>query len=627
MSLHSWLHNLRSALAPGRGQRHHRRRGSLRAARHRPNLEVLEDRTLPSTFTVLNLADSGAGSLRQAVQDANSPAFPGPDVIRFAPAVRGTIGLTSGQLSITDDLTIDGPGADRVAISGSHQSRIFSISGGATVAIDGLTITEGKAVGAPGLGGGILNTGSTLALAQVVLSNNQAVGAPGEASRGGAVANVSGAMLTVTDSLFTQNQALGGAASGAINFSGSGGGILNFGSRLMVSRSAFIANQALGGTGGGPARGGGIDTTNGSTATITDSTFLGNQAIAADGSGGIGFGRGGGLYINAGTVTVVNSTFLGNLARGGSNNTGSGQLVAPAAGAGIQNADSATLFLTGSTIRGNRALGGSGNTSTGGDGDIGTAFGGGLLNAGTATVTESVFEDNETRGGSGNRGDGTSFQFVGTGTGAGIFNSARNSSGEHAILTLSNVTIRHNRAVGGDGNTAGTFVDAGIGGGLATNGSNPFVPESAGSEVTLRNSTIAHNEAVGGHGGAALGGGVANTLGGVVTISGSTLAHNRAQGGDGGPAGDGGQGFGGGIYNGAASTHPSNPGAPTVLTVVESAITHNQAQGGAAGNGGSDGEGIGGGIYNLGLFDVDVFTVINKNKATASHDDLFDPFA
>ena len=48
MSFNSWLQNLRSALAPGRGQRHHRRRGSLRAATHRPNLEVLEDRCLLS---------------------------------------------------------------------------------------------------------------------------------------------------------------------------------------------------------------------------------------------------------------------------------------------------------------------------------------------------------------------------------------------------------------------------------------------------------------------------------------------------------------------------------------------------------------------------------------------------
>src|SRR5437588_6401510 len=58
MSFTSWLQNLRSALAPRRGQRHHGRRGSLRAASHRLNLEVLDDRCLPSTFTVTNLLDS-----------------------------------------------------------------------------------------------------------------------------------------------------------------------------------------------------------------------------------------------------------------------------------------------------------------------------------------------------------------------------------------------------------------------------------------------------------------------------------------------------------------------------------------------------------------------------------------
>src|SRR4029450_5944004 len=98
--------------------------------------ETLEDRrllsfspaTVPSPFTVLNLADSGAGSLRQAVLDAN--ALAGADTIEFADGLQGTIAMTSGQLSITDDLTIDGPAADQIAVSGSHQSRVFSISGG-----------------------------------------------------------------------------------------------------------------------------------------------------------------------------------------------------------------------------------------------------------------------------------------------------------------------------------------------------------------------------------------------------------------------------------------------------------------------------------------------------------------
>src|SRR5262245_1032235 len=64
-------------------------------------LEALEDRTVPSTFAVENLLDSGPGSLRQAVLAANGN--PGPDVVRFARGLEGTITLTGGQLSITDD--------------------------------------------------------------------------------------------------------------------------------------------------------------------------------------------------------------------------------------------------------------------------------------------------------------------------------------------------------------------------------------------------------------------------------------------------------------------------------------------------------------------------------------------
>lgn len=178
--------------------------GKRRASRRRfvPRLELLEGRSLPSTFTVLNLADSGEGSLRQAIVDANT--LSGADTIDFADGLSGRITLTTGHMSITDALTIDGPCADVLAVSGNHQSRVFRISGGATVAISGLTITDGMA-GADG-GGGILNNGSTLALDRVVLSNNQAVGAPGGNGRGGAVANVSGATLTVTDCLFTQNR-------------------------------------------------------------------------------------------------------------------------------------------------------------------------------------------------------------------------------------------------------------------------------------------------------------------------------------------------------------------------------------------------------------------------------------
>src|SRR5262249_59810193 len=121
-------------------------------------------------------------------------------------------------------------------------------------------------------------------------------------------------------------------------------------SGVPVGHGGFIANKAMGGTGGGPPGAGGINNINGPITPITDSIFTDNQAIAGDGSGNPGFGRGGGIYNNAGTATVENSTFLGNLARGGSNNIRTGALVGPAGGAGIFNADGAILFLSGSTF-------------------------------------------------------------------------------------------------------------------------------------------------------------------------------------------------------------------------------------------------------------------------------------
>src|SRR5260370_145934 len=185
------------------------RRRSLPARRpqnRRLAIEILEDRTLPSTFTVLNLADSGAGSLRQAVLDAN--AQPGADVIRFAHGLHGTITLTSGQLSITDDLTIDGPGENRLTVSGNDASRVFDITAkDATVTIAGLTIAHGRATTAAGID----NAGATLTVSHCTLSDNQAVGVLGEGAIGGRIHNGPGATLAATSSGFVHKPACGGS--------------------------------------------------------------------------------------------------------------------------------------------------------------------------------------------------------------------------------------------------------------------------------------------------------------------------------------------------------------------------------------------------------------------------------
>src|SRR5262249_36853075 len=105
----------------------HTRRCAPRTRPHpfRPPPQPPGDRALPSTFSVLNLFDSGPGSLRAAVAAAN--ANPGADLIRFADGLHGTIRLGS-ELSITDDLTINGRGENHLTISGNNATRVFSIS-------------------------------------------------------------------------------------------------------------------------------------------------------------------------------------------------------------------------------------------------------------------------------------------------------------------------------------------------------------------------------------------------------------------------------------------------------------------------------------------------------------------
>ena len=97
--------------------------------RIRLGVEGLEDRTVPSTFLVTNTADSGPGSLRQAILDANAQA--GADVIQFAPSFSSgpqTITLTSGELRITDAVDIQGPGAALLSVSGNNSSRVFDVT-------------------------------------------------------------------------------------------------------------------------------------------------------------------------------------------------------------------------------------------------------------------------------------------------------------------------------------------------------------------------------------------------------------------------------------------------------------------------------------------------------------------
>src|SRR5262245_1193262 len=145
------------------GKAAHRSRVPMRALRpapFRPRLELLEGRDVPSTLTVYNNLDSGPGSLRSEIAAARSG-----DTIVFDARLSGqTIKLTSGELLINKSVTIEGPGADQLTVSGGGFWRVFEVDGvKSSVTLSGLTISQGNGVAGnafDGLGGGVLNFGT-----------------------------------------------------------------------------------------------------------------------------------------------------------------------------------------------------------------------------------------------------------------------------------------------------------------------------------------------------------------------------------------------------------------------------------------------------------------------------------
>src|SRR5437016_5451871 len=100
-----------------------------------------------ATLTVTNLADSGPGSLRQALADNTS--LGGGNTIVFSNTVTGVIGLSTAELTVAAAVTIRGPGTNLLALSGSKGQRVFTVLAGPTL-ISGLTIRDGLVVGGSG---------------------------------------------------------------------------------------------------------------------------------------------------------------------------------------------------------------------------------------------------------------------------------------------------------------------------------------------------------------------------------------------------------------------------------------------------------------------------------------------
>jgi hypothetical protein len=253
------------------------------------------------TITVTNTNDSGPGSLRQALADANDG-----DTIDFA--VTGTITLTTGELLVGKSVTIAGPGADNLAVNGNAKSRVFHIGSGETATISGLAIRNGRASGdvyPDDSGGGLYNDHAALTLSNCTISDNSAN------ADGGGIFNdgQSGTALLEISSCIFQDNAAG-------DF-GSGGSIYNkaasFGNATVTLNNSTISGN-LAATSGGGIYNRAEDSSATALVTVSNSTLSGNSAPA---------GFGGGIFNDTGTgnarIAITNSTLSDNSDAGGGN--------------------------------------------------------------------------------------------------------------------------------------------------------------------------------------------------------------------------------------------------------------------------------------------------------------------
>jgi len=303
-----------------------------------------------------------SGSLPYVV--ANAAAG---DLITFNIGVAcPTITLTTGVMDINQNLTITGPGASVLAVSGGGTSGIFNISNGAVVSMSGLTFENGNGGGNPYGDGGAIDVGDngstgTLTVNASTFSNNSSTGIYG----GGAIdsGNYLGtATLTVNASTFSNNSATGliGGAIASGNYDGT--------STLTVNASTFTGNSA--------ASGGAIDSGRFGVGTLTVNASTFSKNSATEEGGAIDSGANGGHA----TLTVNAATFTGNSA---------------ASGGAIDNAygGNATLTVNTSTFTGNSAING-GAIDNGDNSGTGTAsLSADILAANTTGECFGVFTD------------------------------------------------------------------------------------------------------------------------------------------------------------------------------------------------------------------------------------------
>ena len=413
------------------------------------------------TIAVTSTADSGPGSLRNALVLANNG-----DTINIT--AKGTITLTSGELVVAKSVTIHGPGAAKLSVSGNSASRVFHVTPNTIVTISALTITNGSASSDLGnfpanAGGGIYSDHAKLTISDCTLTANSA------ALGGGILSNVENGndgSLTVKNTTFSHNAATygggifndgesGNARMTLTNsiFTGNsatvlGGGIYNdgeFGNTTnIIINCQFIANAAATDPGTHFFRGG---------AGIFNDGYSGSAVLSIDGSvfrennGGHDFVFGFGPSLSS--AAIWNHGYYGNAVLSMNNCDLDHNSTQPGFVGGIFNygeGGTATMTLANSTIR-NHECGGitneaatatiknciiSGNT-------------GGITNSGSLSLTKSTVSDNSADGGIANEGGHL------TGTDSTISDNSADAGGGiwmpiGGTLTLTNCTISGNSA-------------------------------------------------------------------------------------------------------------------------------------------------------------------------------------
>ncbi len=232
------------------------------------------------------------GSFRQALDNATSLSADTVNSVTFEEtAASGTITLVAALPAITQDVAIDGPGANQLTLNAANGFRLFTIDGG-DITIEGLTLTDGLAPGTN------LDAGS---------------GTPTSGSRGGAI-NISSSSSTVNliDSVIQNSVANNGGAianSGTLNIDGStitgnnavnGGGVVVIDGQVNITDSTIAGNSA--------ENGGGLFNSIASL-TLTNATVSQNTATNDDGTG-----RGGGIRNIGGATNLKNTLVAGNTA-------------------------------------------------------------------------------------------------------------------------------------------------------------------------------------------------------------------------------------------------------------------------------------------------------------------------